>query len=78
MAGLDVRVEGDLPRDVMERIGASVRMAVLESIADLDIAPPLYEWPLPVAVDGDFGDPDGGGPFGIVLKDEEPMLGSSE
>lgn len=43
---LRVLVEGDLPKDVMQKIGQSVRRAVLDTIAELDIAPPLVEKPL--------------------------------
>ncbi|MFG2309954.1 hypothetical protein ACGFS9_14950 [Streptomyces sp. NPDC048566] len=80
--GLRVTVQGDLPRPVMERIAATVRQAVLEEVATLDIAPRLREWPLaePETPAPDAGDPFGGEQdswagglgilLGIVLKPE--------
>ncbi|MFG2439918.1 hypothetical protein [Streptomyces sp. NPDC048508] len=79
--GLRVTVEGDLPRDVMERIADTVRRTVLDEVATLDIAPQLREWPLaepetpaPEAPLGDEVDSWAGGLghilLGIVLKPE--------
>ncbi|MFH8386064.1 hypothetical protein ACH4E7_34955 [Kitasatospora sp. NPDC018058] len=75
--GLRVTVQGDLPHGVMERIGDSVRRAVLDEVAELDLAPPLVEVPFgehhsphnPVdAVDAVIRRP---GPIGIVMAPEE-------
>ncbi|MGW2183575.1 hypothetical protein ACWCXX_37260 [Streptomyces sp. NPDC001732] len=43
--GLRVTVLGDLQPEVLERIGDSVRRAVLNEVAELDLAPPLREVP---------------------------------
>ncbi|MFE7106892.1 hypothetical protein ACFU98_09010 [Streptomyces sp. NPDC057575] len=72
--GLRVTVHGDLPHEVLERIGDSVRRAVLNEVAELDLAPPLREVP--------FGNTDSPGdaveelmqrpgPMGIAMAQEE-------
>jgi hypothetical protein len=43
---LRVRVDGDLPEDVLRRIGDAVRRTVLYEVASLDLAPTLHEVPL--------------------------------
>ncbi|MFH8516834.1 hypothetical protein ACH4CE_17320 [Streptomyces gelaticus] len=43
--GLRVTIHGDLPPEVLERMGDSVRRAVLNEVAELDLAPPLPEAP---------------------------------
>ncbi|MFC5994084.1 hypothetical protein ACFQE5_07650 [Pseudonocardia hispaniensis] len=45
-AELSVLVQGDLPREVLQKIGRAVRQAALDAIADLDLQPPLVERPL--------------------------------
>lgn len=59
--GLRVEVLGDLPDDVMQRVALAVRIAVLGTLADLDTAPQLFEWPLgsPAGEPGDEVDDDG-------------------
>jgi hypothetical protein len=49
VTGLRVLVQGDLPADVMRRVGAAVRAAALAELAEIDIAPALFEvpWPAP-------------------------------
>lgn len=76
MAGFEVRVQGDLPSDVLERIGAAVRRAVLDAVAELDIAPPLYEWPLSEPAKSKFlVDPsDLTQTIGITVEQAEPPL----
>lgn len=49
LTGLRVLVQGDLPADVMGRISAGVRAAVLSELAEIDIAPPIFEVPLHMA-----------------------------
>ncbi|WP_031066274.1 hypothetical protein [Streptomyces sp. NRRL WC-3742] len=72
--GLRVTVEGDLPHNVLERIGDSVRRAVLDEVAELDLAPPLREVPsgnagsARDAVDALIHRP---GPIGIVMAPEK-------
>jgi hypothetical protein len=44
-SGLRVTVQGGLPQEAMERIASSVRRAVLQEVAELDLAPPLRELP---------------------------------
>lgn len=41
--GCRVTVHGDLSPEVLERIGDSVRRAVLSEVAELDLAPPPGE-----------------------------------
>lgn len=53
--GLRVEVLGDLPDDVMLRVAQAVRVAVLGTLADLDTAPQLFEWPLGRGPDGEAG-----------------------
>ncbi|MFI9366131.1 hypothetical protein ACIG5E_34530 [Kitasatospora sp. NPDC053057] len=73
--GLRVTVQGDLPHDVLERIGDSVRRAVLDEVAELDLTPPLREVPFgnaksPAhdAADALINRP---GPVGIAMAPEE-------
>lgn len=54
MAGFEVRVTGDLPRDILERLGTAVERAVLDEVAQLDIAPPLRIWPLSTTANSEF------------------------
>jgi hypothetical protein len=54
--GLRVTVEGDLPREVLERIGDAVRTTVLQEVAELDVAPALHEVPLEAADFADLSD----------------------
>ena len=51
--GLRVTVEGDLPREVLERVAEAVRQTTLKEVAELDLAPELKEVPLEPA---DFAD----------------------
>lgn len=46
VSGVRAVVQGDLPADVMERIAASVRKAVLQELADVDLGPRLKPVPL--------------------------------
>ncbi|MEU9080358.1 hypothetical protein ACFYUY_37490 [Kitasatospora sp. NPDC004745] len=70
--GLRVTVQGDLPHDVLERIGNAVRKAVLYEVAELDLVPPLREVPLAGgardAVDAVIHRP---GPIGIQMAPEQ-------
>jgi hypothetical protein len=43
--GLHVTVEGDLPREVLEKINVAVRKAVALEIAELDLFPGCWEQP---------------------------------
>ena len=61
--GLRVTVEGDLPREVLERIADAVRETTLREVAELDIAPDLQEVPLEPA---DFGD--------VAPRDDEDLV----
>lgn len=75
--GLRVTVQGDLPREVMERIADTVRRAVLEEVAGLDIGPSLHEVPLdpaeiPVEAANEGGIDRLGAPtWGIYLVESE-------
>ena len=44
--GVRAVVQGDLPDEIMERIAASVRRAVLHELADVDLGPRLRQIPL--------------------------------
>ncbi|KJS55125.1 hypothetical protein [Streptomyces rubellomurinus] len=72
--GLRVTVQGDLPHEVLERIGEAVRRAVLSEVASLDLAHPLHEVPfgehggLRDAVEAVIKRP---GPIGIVMAPEK-------
>jgi hypothetical protein len=44
--GVRAVVQGDLPDEIMERIAASVRRAVLHELADVDLGPRLFQIPL--------------------------------
>ncbi len=77
--GLRVTVEGNLPADVMERLSAAARAAVMRELAELDTAPDLFEWPFDAGTDDDGFKIDAGGaiwkqdpppdPFGGVVTD---------
>ncbi|MFD5414428.1 hypothetical protein [Streptomyces nojiriensis] len=43
--GLRVTVQGDLPAEVMKRVSDAVRQAVLDAVAEVDMAPALQEQP---------------------------------
>lgn len=83
VSGLKVIVQGDLPTEIMERVGASVRKAVLSELADADLAPDLKETPLQPVQHGsedlpgaDFGIADIVIPIllGIWLRPEDEVL----
>jgi hypothetical protein len=44
--GVRAVVQGDLPDDVMQRIAAGVRRAVLHELAEVDLGPRLRQVPL--------------------------------
>ncbi|WP_432840896.1 hypothetical protein [Dactylosporangium sp. CA-092794] len=80
VSGVRAVVEGDLPADVMERIAASVRRAVLHELAELDLAPrpaptPAANKDLPDLETTDIGLPTViPFPLGIWFKPDEPLL----
>jgi hypothetical protein len=55
VTGLRVLVQGDLPADVMRRVAAAVRAAALTELAEIDLAPAVFEapWPAPAKPDPD-------------------------
>lgn len=44
--GVRAVVQGDLPQEIMDRIAASVRRAVLLELAEVDLGPHLHQLPL--------------------------------
>ena len=46
VSGVRAVVQGDLPAEIMERVAASVRKAVLHELADVDLGPRLKQVPL--------------------------------
>ncbi|MDG6106448.1 hypothetical protein Daura_27185 [Dactylosporangium aurantiacum] len=44
--GVRAVVQGDLPDEIMQRIAAAVRRAVLHELADVDLGPRLRQLPL--------------------------------
>jgi hypothetical protein len=67
--GVRVVVEGNLPTEVMTRLSAAARNAVLQELADIDTAPSLFEWPFDAGADDDGVEIEAGG---AILKPEPP------
>lgn len=68
--GLRVTVDGNLPAEIMARLSAAARRAVLQELALIDAAPHLFEWPFDPGSDDDGVKIEAGG---AIFKPEPPL-----